>query len=147
LLLAPWLVTARASQSHAHVPRNDPARIQSIVNELLAQLGIPNPVTVHIVAVNPLLASVEPHPEQPGTFQLFLEDAFVDELADDELEAVVAHELGHVWVFTHHPFLQTEQLANQVAMRVVGRDILQRVYAKVWAHSGSKGDLTQFLGN
>ena len=50
-------------------------------------------------------------------------------------------------MFTHHPYLQTEQLANQVAMRVVSRDTLQRVYTKVWAHSGSKGDLIHFLGN
>ena len=67
-------------------------------------------------------------------------------LTREELEAAIAHELGHVWVFTHHPYLQTELLANQVAMRVVGREALIRVYEKVWARDGQKGDLIRFLG-
>ena len=67
-------------------------------------------------------------------------------LSADEMEAVLAHELGHVWIFTHHPYLQTELLANQVAMRTVSRDALARVYEKVWK-SGAKGDLVSFLGN
>ena len=48
----------------------------------------------------------------------------------------MAHELGHVWVFTHHPYLQTEKLANQIAMRVVTRDSLVNVYHKLWEHGG-----------
>jgi predicted Zn-dependent protease len=67
-------------------------------------------------------------------------------LSADEIEAALAHELGHVWIFTHHPYLQTELLANQVAMRAVSRDALARVYQKVW-QSGPKGDLVAFLGN
>jgi hypothetical protein len=59
---------------------------------------------------------------------------------------VVAHELGHVWIFTHHPYLQTERLADTVAMRVVSRKSLDRVYAKVWERGGAKGSLAQFLG-
>jgi hypothetical protein len=58
----------------------------------------------------------------------------------------MAHELGHVWVFTHHPYLQTEKLANQIAMRVVTRDSLVSVYQKLWEHGGTKGDLNTFLG-
>jgi hypothetical protein len=58
----------------------------------------------------------------------------------------MAHELGHVWVFTHHPYLQTEKLANQIAMRVVTRDSLVSVYRKLWEHGGTKGDLNTFLG-
>ena len=147
LCLAPLLVSARASQSVASAPRNELAEIQRLVNDFLQRLSIPHEVTVQIVPVDPLLASVEPIVERPGAFRLSLEDGFVDQLDDDELAAVIAHELGHVWVFTHHPYLQTEQLANQIAMRVVSRDTLQRVYSKVWAHSGSKGDLADFLGN
>jgi len=64
-----------------------------------------------------------------------------------KIEAAIAHELGHVWIFSHHPYLQTEQLANRIAMRAVSRDSLQRVYAKLWERGGMKGDLTQFLGN
>ena len=52
-------------------------------------------------------------------FKLAIDVAFLEALTDDELEAAIAHELGHVWVFTHHPHLQTEELANQIALRVV----------------------------
>ena len=55
---------------------------------------------------------------------------------------MVAHELGHVWIYTHHPYLQTEQLANQIAMRVVSRESLDSVYGKVWADAG--GPLPRF---
>jgi predicted Zn-dependent protease len=78
---------------------------------------------------------------------LSVEASFLDTLTDSELEAAVAHELGHVWIFTHHPFLQTEELANKIAMRAVTRETLQRVYAKVWERSGTKGDLAWFLGD
>jgi hypothetical protein len=53
--------------------------------------------------------------------------------------------MGHVWIFTHHPYLQTEQLANRIAMRLVSRENLQQVYEKVWKN-GAKGDLGRFLG-
>ena len=145
LLLAPLCSNARASQSYH--PRNDASRIQRLVDRIRHALALDHNVTVEIVASNPLLASVEPVAGHAGAFRLLLEDAFIDQLNDEELHAVVAHELGHVWVFTHHPYLQTELLANQIAMRVVSRDTLQRVYSKVWARGGAKGDLVQFLGN
>ena len=59
------------------------------------------------------MMSVGTSADASGAFQLSIEASFMDVLSDDELEAAVAHELGHVWVFTHHPFLQTEQLANR----------------------------------
>ena len=75
------------------------------------------------------------------------EESFIGTLNEDELRAVIAHELGHVWIFTHHPYLQTEALANNVAMRVVTRDSLERVYAKVRQHGGTTRDLSHYLGN
>jgi predicted Zn-dependent protease len=92
------------------------------------------------------MLSVEPIEDLAGEFQLSIEEGFIDELTDDELEAAVAHELGHVWIFTHHPYLQTEALANQIARRLVTRDSLVRVYEKVWKIKGTKGDLARFLG-
>jgi Zn-dependent peptidase ImmA (M78 family) len=59
----------------------------------------------------------------------------------------VAHELGHVWIFTHHPYLQTEQLANQIAMRLVARETLEPIYEKLWKRLGVTGDLSTYLGN
>ncbi|MNC89431.1 hypothetical protein D3C83_53670 [compost metagenome] len=64
----------------------------------------------------------------------------------NELEAILAHELGHIWIFTHHPYLQTEALANRIAMRIVTRESLVTVYEKVWKRRGTKGDLGGFLG-
>ncbi len=39
-----------------------------------------------------------------------------------------------------------KQLANQIAMRAVSRQSLERVYGKVWERGGAKGDLVRFLG-
>lgn len=118
-------------------------RIQQAVDSVSAQLGIAEPVRVSIVPDNRLLMSVEP---AEHFFELKVEDGFGDQLSDAELVTAVAHELGHVWIFTHHPFLQTEQLANEVAMRLVSRSALAELYDKVWKRVGFKGDLDRFLG-
>ena len=125
-----------------------PARdeLQDIVDDLKRQLGIDAPVTAAIVSHNPRLVSVNPVQGTAGTFVMSFEEGFVAEVDADELRAIVAHELGHVWIFTHHPYLQTERLANSIALRVVSRASLERVYARVWQRDGTKGDLTQFLG-
>ena len=128
----------------AHESASDQqTRIQHVVDDVSARLGITDAVLVSIVPSNRLLMSVEPGEH---AFQLTVEDGFVDGLDDAELKAAVAHELGHVWIFTHHPFLQTEQLANEVAMRLVSRDVLAVLYDKVWKQVGFKGDLDRFLG-
>jgi Peptidase family M48 len=128
-------------------PAEPAGRVQPVVNELIDRLGLKAEVTAAVVPTNALLVSVEFSKERPGGFVLSFEDAFLRTLSDDELRAVIAHELGHVWIFTHHPYLQTERLANDVARRVVSREILVQVYAKVWERAGTKGDLARFLGN
>ena len=70
------------------------------------------------------------------------EDKFLDGLHDDELDSVIAHELGHVWIFTHHPYLQTEEGANEIALRIVSRESLERLYERTWQRTGVKGGLT-----
>ena len=120
--------------------------MQAIANDLKGRLDIPQSVQVSIVTANKLLMSVEPVDTTPRAFALNVEGDFVVGLDDTELSAAVAHELGHVWIFTHHPFLQTEQLANEIAMRLVSRDMLAQLYDKVWKRGGTKGDLTRFLG-
>ena len=113
---------------------------------LKTELGIDAVVSAAIVPTNSLLVSVEPVDGDTGTFRMTFEERFLTSLDQDELKAIVAHELGHVWIFTHHPYLQTERLANTVAMRAVPRASLERVYGKVWEHQGTKGDLAFFLG-
>ena len=59
----------------------------------------------------------------------------------------LAHELGHVWIYTHHPFLQTERLANVIGQRVTDRAALERVYLKLWAYERTTGvPLDDLLG-
>jgi predicted Zn-dependent protease len=136
---------AAASEPGARSTAATSARIQKVVDAIREDLGVTHPVSVQLVAANPLKASVEPVKGAPGTYRLEIERAFLDELNDEELRAVVAHELGHVWIYTHHPYLQTEQLANKIALRVVSRATLEKVYGKVWAADASAaGSLKRF---
>jgi len=122
------------------------SRIQAIVNDFMARLTLTEKVGISVVPKNPLMLSVEFDDTDTG-FLLSLEEDFVNELTDEELRAAIAHELGHVWIFTHHPYLQTEVLANQIAQQLVPRDDLVQVYEKVWGRLGTKGDLARFVGH
>jgi len=149
LLMATLALATTAASAAECAPASAAAeeKLQSIVSDLKARLSISMPVVVAIVPTDPLIMSVKPPDGPKDPFLLSVDAAFLDQLTDDELEAAIAHELGHLWVFTHHPFLQTEELANQVAMRVVSRESLERVFGKVWARGGTKGDLNRFLGS
>jgi len=120
--------------------------LQALVDGVKTELGIDAVVSAAIVTKNSLVVSVQRIDTDPGTFRMEFEGPFLPLLDQDELKAVIAHELGHVWIYTHHPYLQTELLANTVAMRAVPRASLERVYGKVWDHQGTKGDLARFLG-
>lgn len=135
-----------AASTRGHGAGATARALQDLGDAIRTRLGIERPVTVSLVEKNPYLVSVEAPDTPDGAFVVQVEAHMLDLLSADELEAVLAHELGHVWIFTHHPYLQTELLANQVAMRAVSRDALARVYQKVWK-SGPKGDLVAFLGN
>ena len=139
-----FLLVARI-QAAEESGATDQASIQTLIDEMRDRLGIPQPVGVALVTENPRMASVEAVKGRRNAFVLSIERAFLSRLSEDDLRSVVAHELGHVWIFTHHPYLQTEQLANRVAMRIVSRDSLERVYEKVW-QDGAKGDRARFLG-
>ena len=139
-------VTLAADPEHVIATERNQQRIQEIVNDFKARLPLPQRVAVTIVPKNPLMLSVEFNAADSG-FLMSVEEDFVGELTDEELQAAIAHELGHVWIFTHHPFLQTEALANQIAQRLVSRDSLVQVYEKVWKRQGTKGDLARFVGD
>jgi hypothetical protein len=143
--VGPWWpvrVSAADDVTPSHV---DTVRVQQIVDDLKGRLAIPQPVTVSVVARNPLMVSVGPVPG--GGFTLSFEAGFAERLTEDELTAAVAHELGHVWIYTHFPFLQTEQLANEIAMRVVSRESLVPVYAQVFERARMTGDVNEYLGD
>lgn len=121
-------------------------RLQRIVDELKGRLGIEVTVAATLVTQNPLLVSVRPSDHRKRAFEMSFQDGFSATLDDDTVRAVVAHELGHVWIFLHHPYLQTERLANDVALRLVSRDSLTRLYDRLTAAGVMKGDLARYLG-
>jgi hypothetical protein len=134
------------TQSAADERRDTVRTLQSVIDELRAQLALPVEVTASVVPSNTLLVSVQPVSGRTS-FEMSFQQSFLDGLDADEIRTIVAHELGHVWIFTHHPYLQTEVGANDIALRLVTRDSLERVYGKVWAHQGVKGSLTRFVRN
>jgi hypothetical protein len=136
----------REVSSPAPVSSSSLSRLQGLVDELRSRLDLQHEVTVALVPRNPLLVSVESAGSDGAAFSLAFEEGFLQELSDEDVTAIVAHELGHVWIFTHHPYLQTEKLANRIAMRIVTRESLQRVYEKVWQRKGIKGPLDRFIG-
>src|SRR5262245_10420741 len=99
-------------------------RISEMANELRAELQMHQEIQVTIARGNPLMVSVQ-HlggtRTEAGIFVICFDESFLASLDADELRAALAHELGHVWIFSHHPYLQTEALANEVALRVVQR--------------------------
>ena len=99
---------AEPAETHAKTQR-----VQDMIDDLRGRLSLRRDVVATLVPANPLMVSVRSPVEHGGAYQVAFEGSFVDTLSDDELRAVVAHELGHVWIFTHHPYLQTEQLAKQ----------------------------------
>jgi hypothetical protein len=130
---------AYASEPAASKATLDSRRLQGLVDRLRVELRVPQKVSVVLVASNPLKASVEPVKGPSAIFRLSIERGFLEQLTLEELRAVIAHELGHVWIFTHHPYLQTEQQANQIALRVISRESLVKVYGKVWKEGGPDG--------
>jgi hypothetical protein len=146
--IALLVVLMHASRAHASGERPialDVGQVQQIVDQYRQKLAIPQAVSATLVEHNPLVASVERDPSKRNAFVLSLERGFAEGLSQEELAAVLAHELGHVWLFTHFPYLQTESAANQVAMRVVTRNRLEQVYVKVWARVGGTSTVAQFM--
>src|SRR5215471_18992799 len=136
--------TRTLAAEERRLPAVDVARVQQIVDDLRGRLAIPQAVHVSIVDRNPLMVSVSPAADG---FALSFEAGFAERLTEDELTAAVAHELGHVWIYTHFPYLQTEQLANEIAMRVVSRESLVPVYAQMFERARVARDVNEYLGD
>ena len=120
--------------------------LQDLTDDLRGRLNIRERVHVTLIDHNPLVMSVETLAGRTGPFVISIDRAFIQELNPAEVEAAIAHELGHVWIYTHAPYVQTERLANDIAMRVVARSAFEPVYEKVWARTGIKGNLIEFIG-
>jgi hypothetical protein len=120
-------------------------QIGLILKGLCDDLSLQASIEVSIVAHNERMVSVE-RGISHDAFLLSFDEQFLTSLTDEELTAAVAHELGHIWIFSHHPYLQTEALANQIAMRTVSRESLKKMYLKLWAHLGLSGNISELLG-
>lgn len=120
-------------------------RLQHITDGLRRRLNILERVLVTVVDHNPLVMSVETLAGRSGPFVITADANFLASLSDEELQAAVAHELGHVWIYTHHPYLQTERLANDIALRVISPELLVPVYEKVWKRTGARGNLAEYI--
>ena len=81
----------------AEGPTLSPAeqKLQMVVADLRERLALRAPVVVSIVPTNALMMSVEAPEEESNPFKLAIDAAFLQALTDDELEAAIAHELGH----------------------------------------------------
>jgi hypothetical protein len=135
LIVIATLITETAIVRAENAP--SAIRVLEITYELKQQLGIPQAVDVQIVVTNNLAFSVEPA-DQRTHFTISIDSSFLHQLNDQELTAAVAHELGHVWIYTHHPFLHTEALANQIALRAVSKDALTSLYDKLQQFEGAR---------
>jgi hypothetical protein len=141
--VAPSVSTDFISRS---VGRTEVAVLQDVTDDLRSRLQITERVQVELVDHNPLVMSVETLAGRAGPFIIMIDRDFIHELNEAETAASIAHELGHVWIYTHAPYVQTERLANDVAMRVINRAAFEPVYEKVWARTGVRGNLIEFLG-
>ena len=145
-----WLLPLRPDVTPAVLERwtekSGIVSLQDLTDDLRTRLQITERVYVTLVDHNPLVMSVETLNGRIGPFVIAVDREFIRGLKAEEVEAAIAHELGHVWIYTHHPFLQTERLANDIAMRVVRRSAFEPVYEKVWARTGIRGNLIEFIG-
>jgi hypothetical protein len=115
------------------------ARAQEFVDQFRAELSIKSEIDLALVKYHPLVFFVEPEDPSKQRFRLSMEAGFLLQLDDEELLAAIAHEMGHVWIFTHFPYLQTEMLANTIGLKVVSRRSLEKVYTKLWAFEHTPG--------
>lgn len=129
-----------AAQTAEQLP-DQVSALQAIADEFRARLGITGQVLVEVVSHDKKLVSVRRSSDRKD-FVLCFDQTFLSSLSEEEIRAAIAHEFGHIWIFTHHPYLQTEALANQTAIRLVSRDSLEKIYVKVTEFSGKKLVLT-----
>jgi len=146
LALIGFVLPVLVRGEHTKDRRSSSDRLEEIVRSLCARLQIRDDVSVRIDERNDKMVSSEPIAGQAHRYRISFDREFLDMLDEDEIQAAIAHELGHVWIFSHHPFLQTEGLANEIAMRVTPRNLLEKVYIKLWSHSGVTGNLDELLG-
>jgi len=141
LLLFLAFAGTQVAAPSAETQSDEMQRIQAIIDEFSARLEIAGRVSVLVVSQDKRLVSVRRSNDRKDIFLLCFDQSFLTALTEEEIRAAIAHEFGHIWIFTHHPYLQTEDLANRTAMQLVSRESLEKVYTKVTQFGGKKQDL------
>ena len=144
LCLAAFATVLRAENHNLSATQE---QLDAIAKDFQARLGINESVVIVLVESNEYVVSVQRSSTSHDTFLIKFQKSFLSTLSEEELRAVIAHEFGHIWIFTHHPFLQTEALANEKALQLISRDNLSKVYQKVWHLEGEQGTLKDFLAS
>ena len=143
LLVSLLMLSALPGKLNAAPVEMSARRLSETARELVDRLQIHAAVAVRIDERNDKMVSVEVLPG--GSFVVSFDRSFLKSLTEDEVAAAIAHELGHVWIFSHHPYLQTEELANEVALRITDRETLKRLYRKMWAQTGIVENFDEIL--
>jgi predicted Zn-dependent protease len=143
LLLSLLMLAALQGKLHATPAEMSDGRLSATALKLVDRLKFHAAVAVRIDARNERMVSVEVLPD--GGYVVSFDESFLKSLTEDETVAALAHELGHVWIFTHHPYLQTEEQANEVALRITDRATLKRVYLKMTTQTGIAANLDEIL--
>src|SRR5689334_13483228 len=140
----------QASDAGAFSPKTPPGvrspKLDEIASGIATTLSIGRRVEVLVVMRNDLVVSVEPLPVPDEGYRVVFDQRFFDRLNEDEINAALAHEIGHVWIYSHFPYLQTEALANEIALKVTPRKTMESLYDKLWAYTGVKGNIEELLG-
>src|SRR5262245_46814563 len=105
------LIVGRSAPLDAAEGRSAVA-LQELINGLKTQLGIDAVVSAAVVTTNTLLVSVRPVDGDAGRFQMAFEERFLATVDEDELTAIVAHEIGHVWIFSHDQYLTITRIED-----------------------------------
>ncbi len=119
--------------------------LAEVASGLQSVLEIPGRLELTIVKQNDHLVSAARCPEHAACYVISFEWSFLLTLSDDEIRAAIAHELGHIWIFTHHPYLQTEELANRIAVKAVSRTDLNHLYDKSQRYLAERNSATARL--
>src|SRR5262245_50400127 len=102
------LLTPPARAEAVRSDRNalDMDKLQKVAAQRALLLGIPQHIRVVVGPNSKMVISVE-HDSEADEYRVLIDPKFMEQLNDEDIVTAISHELGHVWIFTHHPFLQT----------------------------------------
>jgi hypothetical protein len=123
-----------------------PSGLNGVAQGLTSKLGADWNIHIVVADKNERVVSVERLLE-PDRFIVTFDREFLSTLNEGEISAAIAHEIGHIWIFCHFPYLHTEFLANEIALEMVDRSDLESLYTKLQAVIGGNQTVEEFLAS